>query len=181
MPRNRRQVASDAAFALVELLIVLAVLAGVAAVCWPALGGLLAKSELQSAAKQLRAAMTRARLDAMDSGTVRQLRYQPGTGRFEVAPLASPAGEGDVGGPVENTLPTAVRFEETDVGYDSAGSRAARGEDGWSARLWFFPSGRTSSATIRLHGRRDYTVPLSLRGITGTVTIGKVEQAEESS
>ncbi len=184
---------SRVAFVLLELLIVLAVLAGVAAISWPTVTGLLAKSEIQSAAKQVRAALARARLDAMESENVRQFRYQPGTGRFEITGLASPdaadreddpsvAGHRAAGGPVEGDLPSGVRFDASDRDADLSGSlTSAIGveEENWSAPLWFFPNGRTSNARIRLRGRRDHVVQLSLRGVTGTVTIGKPEQAED--
>ena len=190
MPNHR---SSRDAFTLLELLIVLAVLAGMAALSWPAVSGLLAKSEIRSAAKQVRAALTRARLDAMESGTVHQFRYQAGTGRFEIAAVTGPANEGPesgLSGPVdreasenaENTLPSGVCFESPggyEDGLGFAKPAVLPGEERWSAPLLFFPNGRTSSAKLRLRGRRDYSLQLSLRGVTGTVTLGKLEQAEE--
>jgi len=85
-------------------------------------------------------------------------------------------------GPVEEALPSAVRFEEPGNGenlVDAAAPAAASEDADWSAPLLFFPSGRTSNARIQLRGRRDYVIQLSLRGVTGAVTIGKVEQVEQ--
>lgn len=192
MPRVRKP--SPPAFVLLELLIVLAVLAGVAAISWPAVRGMMAKSEIQGAAKQVRAALARARLDAMESERVRQFRYQPGTGRFEIAGLdssdgakaedaSSGAGHRISAIAVESVLPADVHFESPDrVAAEASGSRdaalALEAED-WSAPLLFFPNGRTSNAKIRLRGKQNHVILLSLRGVTGTVTIGKPEQAEE--
>lgn len=192
MPRGRKS--SPSAFVLLELLIVLAVLAGVAAISWPAVRGMMAKSEIQTAAKQVRAALARARLDAMESESVRQFRCQPGTGRFEIAGLqasadgktqdaSADAAERISASPVQSVLPSGVRFEspdslaaETPGGRDSA--PALEAED-WSAPLLFFPNGRTSNAKLRLRGRQNHVIQVSLRGVTGTVTIGKPGQAEE--
>lgn len=194
MPRARRS--SPLAFVLLELLIVLAVLAGVAAISWPAVTGLLAKSEIQSAAKQVRAALARARLDAMESESVRQFRYQPGTGRFEIAGPASQAdaveedgssaaGAQVAGGPKEDSLPVGVRFDAPDFDADGADSLATAAakveEEGWSAPVWFFPNGRTSNAILRLRGRHNLVVQVSLRGVTGTTTISKPKEAEDES
>jgi len=193
MPDTGRSRPSRAAFTLLELLIVLAVLAGLAALSWPAVRGLLAKSELQSAAKQVRAALAKARLDAMESGTARQFRYQPGMGRFEIAALAALAEERsdagslapddrDSGAAVQNWLPSGVRFEESAAAGEpasSAGLVGAPGEESWSTPILFFPNGRTSNAKIRLRGRRDYQIDLSLRGVTGSVVMGKPEQGED--
>jgi len=191
MPRVGKP--SRPAFVLVELLIVLAVLVGVAAISWPAVRGMMAKSEIQSAAKQVLAALARARLDAMESESVRQFRYQPGAGRFEIAGLDSSADASAEGGtagagdrisarPVEDVLPSGVRFDspdgETAEAADPRLSTPALETEDWSAPLWFFPNGRTSNAIIRLRGRQNHVVQLSLRGVTGTVTIGKPEQAE---
>ena len=180
-------------FTLLELIVVLAVLALVAALSWPAVRGLLAKSQLQNAAKQLRAALVRARLSAMESGTVRQFRYEPGSGRYEVSVVATldapeDAGLTAEGGPapggkrvVTESLPGGVVFEGTAAWADLLGEAdlgEARGEGGWSAPVLFYPNGRTSGARLRLAGRGDYGIVVTLRAVTGTVAIGPLEQAE---
>lgn len=191
-------------FTLLELLVVLTLLAILAAVSWPAVRGLLAKSQLQSSAKQLRAALIRARLDAMETGSVRQFRYQPGTGRYEISTLASLdekqeqesalpdlLGEEKSGalgsGPVEETLAGDAWFQTPDAEDALLGLPATAPEEEldpaladpeWSATVLFFPNGRTSSARFRLAGAQGYTVEVSLRGITGVTTIGPVERPE---
>ncbi len=191
--RQRPPVPPRRAFTLLELLVVLAVLAVLAALSWPAVRGLLEKTHLQSAAKQLRAALVRARLDAMESGAVRQFRYQPGTGRYEISAAATldaaedPGFESE-GGPapgpksvVADTLPGGAVFEEAETVEDLLGAADLldAGADGfWSAPVWFYPNGRTSSARYRLAGQRGYTIEVVLRAVTGTVVIGELQQAE---
>ncbi|MCY2992344.1 MAG: prepilin-type N-terminal cleavage/methylation domain-containing protein [Planctomycetota bacterium] len=192
MPTDRPCPPSREAFTLVELLIVLAILVMGLAMSWPAVGGLLAKNELRSAAQQVRAALAKTRLEAMESGAVRQFRYQPGTRRFEITRLAAtteqpPArrgvsGDGDAtDAPAEVLLASGVRWESPDttgVLLRPAPSGDAS-EQAWSAPILFFPNGRTSNARLQLGGRRGFLVPLTLRGVTGTVAIGNLQRAEE--
>ena len=84
MGRPKRRLAG---FTLLELLIVLAVLASLAAMSWPAVRNMLKKSELQQAGKDLRLALAQARLDAVESGVCRRFRYRSGTGFYEIASL----------------------------------------------------------------------------------------------
>jgi prepilin-type N-terminal cleavage/methylation domain-containing protein len=50
----------------------------------------------------------------------------------------------------------------------------------WAAPIAFYPDGRTSNATIRLESEGGATVDITLRGLTGVVTIGQLHRAEES-
>ncbi len=169
----------------------LGVLASLAGLSWPAVREMLAKSELRNAARQLRAALVKVRLDAVESGTVRQLRYRPGTGRFEVSVLSAldngpsaddlvPASRVEPNGSGEDRLPAGVSFLDPDAPQaegrlpDSADLEAQP----WAAPTLFYPNGRTSNARIGLEGRRGYRVEVALRGITGTVTVGKLEWDE---
>lgn len=73
-------------YSLLEMLIVVAVVMLLATLSWPALRRPLGKTRLRQAAKQLRAELIRARLEAIRSGKPQQFRYQPGTGRYETGP-----------------------------------------------------------------------------------------------
>jgi len=80
-------------YTLLEMTIVLAIIVAVAALAMPALRGPLGKAELRDAARQIRVAMARARLDAIESGTIRQFRFQPGTGIYEIGPKLDANGQ----------------------------------------------------------------------------------------
>ena len=192
-PRQPPPVPPHRGFTLLELIVVLAVLAVLAALSWPAVRGLLERSHLQSAAKQLRAVLVRARLDAMESGAVRQFRYQPGTGRYEISAAATLDAAEDAGsqsergpapGPksvVADTLPGGAVFEGAERAEDLLGAAdplEALADGPWSAPVWFYPNGRTSSARYRLAGQRGYTIEVALCAVTGTVVIGELQQAE---
>ena len=177
------------AFTMIELLIVLGLLAALVAFSWPAIGGMQAKGQLRIAAKQVRAMLAQARLEALESGTVRQFRYEPGTGRFEITAAeadgaAHTPGTAALSAAAEsapNTLPAGVRFETPSptAAAADAGLPAESLDATWSAPLLFFPNGRTSNARLRLQGQRDFTVQLTLRGVTGAVAIGPLARVTE--
>lgn len=48
--------------------------------------------------------------------------------------------------------------------------------DNWSEPIVFYPNGRTSDAEIELAGDRDYRIQLTLRGITGAITVGALQR-----
>jgi prepilin-type N-terminal cleavage/methylation domain-containing protein len=146
--KNRR------AFTLLELLLVLALLAIMAAFSWPALRGSMGGQNLRSAGDQVRTNWLRARTKAITSGEAMSFRYQPGTGRYRIeqrteqqillaAFTASPGGAGQPGGgassatavqsgsppapvpPIEDKLPDGVSFGGSEVMADSRATRLA--------------------------------------------------------
>lgn len=173
------------------MLIVLGVLAGMAALAWPRVAGMLAKSQLQSAARQVRAAMARSRLDAMQSGVVQQFRCRPGTGQFQTGAVGEPkpgsidarefrSDEGATADSPGHWLPAGVTFQPVEPAAAPLAEPMAGDEGQWTAPILFFPNGRTSGARLQLAGRAGWSVELSLRNVTGTVATGKMYVAEES-
>lgn len=185
---------------LVEMLIVLAVLVGIMALVGPALSKPLWKRELRDAARGIRIEFAKARLAAIESGVAQQFRFQPGTGRFELAPRSTPSGTqgpllGNFGGSVDDQpsplattdpgpaaetvqeLPRGILFWTEQLGagpLPEADLAATPGNGEWSAPIVFFPNGRTSNAHLRLHGYPDFYVDVTLRGLTGTAKVGTV-------
>jgi prepilin-type N-terminal cleavage/methylation domain-containing protein len=113
-------------FTLLEMLVVLAVLAVLATLTWPAVRGMLGKGELRGAARQVRTALVKARLAAIESGAAQGFRYHPGGGQFEVAALPTSLDEEKTPSPsrlgtrlpdnepIPGFLPEGVIFEEND-------------------------------------------------------------------
>ncbi|MGQ9574187.1 MAG: pilus assembly FimT family protein [Thermoguttaceae bacterium] len=193
MPAARRLPARRTALTLAELLIVVGVLAALAAISWPMLRGPIQRHQLLAAAKQLRTAWGKARLDAMDSGIARLFRFQPGGSRYEIAACRtteaeqaptrlwfSPPAWADRD-PAGDSLPKAVAFylpgDSQRAGGDSE-LALPEGRGRWGPPILFFPDGKTSGARIRLVGRRGLYVDVVLRGLTGSVQIGQVRQME---
>lgn len=194
MRRTGRPTSIRCAYTLVEALIVLAVLAVLTALVWPAVRGMLAKGELRGGAKQVRVALARARLDAIESGVPQAFRYRTGAGRFETTPLTTSANasEGASIRPNARRSRADARAEdELPRGVWFADARSARATDGvppstgradeadWSAPIVFFPNGRSSHARIRLAGSSGFQVEVTLRGLTGTARIGPLERIED--
>jgi Tfp pilus assembly protein FimT len=218
------------------MLIVVAVLAALATMSWPALRKPLARHRLTSAAKQLRAELMRTRLHAIQRGEPMEFRYVPGSAQYRVRAVrsvcsdrpatangesawqggfsnavddlrvetsssagaaAAPAEEEASALPEEITFAQACASSEGDIVEPSAAPVAAESAQGptgsdslleipagtaaedWSQPVVFYPNGRSTDAEISLVGERDYHVRLSLRGATGTVTVGNVELPSE--
>jgi prepilin-type N-terminal cleavage/methylation domain-containing protein len=181
-------------FTLLEVLIVLAILVTLAAMSWPALQRPLAQSRLRGAAKQLRLELAGARLKALQSGTVYQLRYQPGSRRFEVATFSGsdysvgagrlepddPRAEDQE--PAIGLLPRGIVFFDPEAPDDPPQApdiAESEREDSWSDRIAFYPDGRTSNARIRLFGRYDYVADVTLRGLTGVARVERLKRLEK--
>lgn len=163
----------------------LAIIVVVSGAVWPALRAAMDKAELVDAAKGVRTALSQARLDAIDSGTPRQFRYQPGGTLYEVAiyTIAADSLLNDVveEPPLETTiqfeLPRGVQFATT-VG---AGDQATPVEsvDEWAPPVLLYPNGRSDNLRLRLKGAERMSVEVWLRGIAGVAKVGPVERLEE--
>jgi len=155
---------------------------------------MLGRSELHEGAKQVRAALAKARLRAIESGAPQRFRYRPGTGRFEVAALPISPDESEApsasartrqrrdDAPAAETIPSGVWFVEPGSarnGPDTENPRPTADNTGWSGPIVFFPNGRSSDARIRLAGSGGFYVEISLRGLTGSTRIGLLERPEE--
>ncbi len=186
-------------FTLSEMLVVLGLLVAVTAATQPLLRGALCDSRLRSAAKLVRVELAKARLKAMQSGVAQQFRHELGKNRFEIAANVPDDDRGLAGADagrdrhrteaatkgsqrepddevLELSLPEGVSFEEP---ADEIGSAVAATEDGWSNPITFYPNGRTESAHFRLKGAGNSYVEVSLRGLTGVATAGKLRHEEE--
>jgi prepilin-type N-terminal cleavage/methylation domain-containing protein len=174
-------------YSLVELLIVLAVLSALAALAQPSLRGVLDKSRLTGAARQVQAALAKSRALAIREGVPVWFRFEPGGQVWwierdpAVQPVAAPAVGSEFAAPavVESantaTAPAAAPATEPatvtavvlrsdrlpeGVSFPPAGSSQ-------SDRIPWSALGRTSSCQLRLYGQRQFVIDLTLRGLTG--------------
>ena len=193
------------AFTLLEVLLTLCLLVMLAALTWPALSRPLANQRLRSGADQVRTEWARARVAAISSGRVYAFRYAPDSDRYSVRPFDSSefcmegqgtegttALEGGAGGTTgfssrEQGLPEGVLFAageklpEANVAPLAADSTPAT-EDGlaWAEPILFHPDGTTSTAQVRLVNEHGSTVDVSLRGLTGLSTAGRLARGGEA-
>ena len=138
-----RRSSAGRGFTLLELIVVVAILAIVAAMAWPSMRKLYTKGEIEDAAKQVRDALVRARLEAIETGTTQVFRFQPGTGRFEVVAKSAADGQADS---------TVVVSDETGLG-DPFGSSTDFSGDPMADPLYAQPTGETLGHKIRFAGQ----------------------------
>lgn len=191
------------AITLLEMLLVLAVLVVLAGLAYPALERALAAQSLRSAADELRTVWARARLQALESGTVQLFRFALGGRRYRVESLdaqglpqiaitgSQSLGVGPAFGlansspyPVTQELPEDVLFLDGTVQLDMQTTYYAMQllenettgfmDDTavWSDPIVFFPDGTTSTAAVTISNQHGRCVELSLRGLTGVVSVG---------
>lgn len=196
-----------AAFTLLELLLVLVLLAAFATVAIPAILGTLKSQRLQYAAQQLQSDFARSRLEAMESGRIRMLRFQINDGKYVVQPYlqGNDALESNLvgigGGMPGGGMNTAnfsmqsaeqeVRNEELPEGIIFAGNEVKASMRGFQLEqevgqtmmmsevrpILFYPDGSTSDAKVFLKSEDGTILSVKLRGLTG---IGRVEEVPVS-
>lgn len=181
------------AFTLLEMLIVLALLAALAGLSWPSVRGMLAKSQLRAAAKQVRGALATARWKAIEAGVPQRFRYAPGSNWFEIGPLRKaaeeyepPSGQGQG---LVRTQKTSLEFLPRGIWFadppslepepNRPASPETNDENPDTQTVVFHPNGRSSQARIVLAGERGLSIEITLRGLTGMTKIGPVEQREQ--
>ncbi len=184
----------------------LAMLAIVAAMAWPALRKPFVRQRLRSAADEVRALLCEARNEAMRSGRTCTFRYQPGGDRFraELQDASSPwvdvesdyliDEEGGYWASIddaapeaeEKSLPEGVKFLADSSGVDempNAASAESPTYDNtsadWSPPVYFYPDGTASDARFLLASEGSCAVRILLRGVTGTVTVADAASSAE--
>jgi len=192
------------AVTLLELLLTLSLLVALMALAWPALDGPLARQRLLSAADQIRSKWGQARVQAMSSGQTYLFRCVVDSDRYMIECRSGPefvadaiAAEGPDGFAAETyesaatqkteyRLPESVTFVAGEASQDARANAINYGTDSpsgvqedWSEAILFYPDGTTSTARLVLKNHRDYCIELSLRGLTGAMSVGDSYSAEE--
>jgi prepilin-type N-terminal cleavage/methylation domain-containing protein len=187
-------------FTLIEVLLVLAVVVMLAAFTVPALDRPMAGQRLKQAADRVRTEWIRARLKAMSTGDTYIFRYVPNDCHYSIEVQPGPestldsfamgggatlSGDGTEAGSalaiVERAIPEDCVFVDSETGLDTradtvADTALASGpsDAAWSTPIIFYPDGTTSDARLVLRNKYDHEVVLSIRGLTGVVTVGDV-------
>lgn len=196
---NARHADRRTAFTLLELLLALVVLTAAMAVVWPSVERLYHQQALKQAAEHVRAKLTGARIRALDFGVRYQFRYEPRGRRFLVIPYqrhnlqasrgrtgrASSSGE-IILPKFSGLLPEGMRFENFDGEETEPQGIAASwltelpdsqqlAATAWSRPLLFRSDGTATDAAFHIVDANQQSVLFWVRGLTGGVTVSRVE------
>jgi len=198
-PRGLLPPAWPSGVTLLEVMLTLAVLVLMAGIAWPVLSRAFENQRLKKSADILRAEWTHARVQAMSTGYVYIFQFTPGEQRYSTYRRVgsevelSPDGQFqavDVGSlqpfGKEQSLPEGIRFAGGEMLWDSRAEMYSTNtaaflspDQGWSGPVFFYPDGTTSTARITLENERGRRIDISLRGLTGMVSISQIYTAEE--
>jgi prepilin-type N-terminal cleavage/methylation domain-containing protein len=180
---------------LVEIILVLSLLVIIGAVAAPLLEGSFARSRLHHGGDLLRAAWSRARLAAIETGAPHVFRYQVQGSGYQILPLVAlsdpaaaypPATGGDERDPSDmlrlggDRLPDGVVFAFGQVSSAPQLAAVPMPADGaWSSPIVFRPDGTTSDAVVLLANARGQRIRVTLRGLTGISRASDVLSEDE--
>lgn len=188
-------------FTLLELLLVLAVMAIIAALAVPLLFGSMDNLRLKRSADLLRAEWSKARTNAIRTGRTQVFRYEAGNNQYVIEPwfaeddlLESSAtsatrftAAADPTVAVQpKLLPENVVFAGGELAADTRGqeieqslSAASRFSTTAARPILFYPDGTTSTARILLVNSREQYVAIELRGLTGVARVSDILSSDE--
>lgn len=164
-----------------EMMVVMSVLAGMAAIAYPMLKSPFGKMKLKAAAQEVSTELSKARIKAMRSGVAQVFQIQLNTGKFQVigedvnssvvpvednpSPLNEEKTEVE-----EKKLSDGIFFDmpETNIEIEDAD------EQGWTNLAIFYPNGNNTNAVIELADKSDNCVDIKLSGLTGSAKIGDI-------
>jgi Tfp pilus assembly protein FimT len=179
-------------FSLIEVLLVLTLLFVIGALTMPILVGTISRSHLRNSGDVLRAALTNARLAAMESGEIHIFRCELKGRRFQVGSLSEFVASGDKASAAEpakeedeptndlrldrEQLPSGVTFASAEFA-PSMHLTAMLGDmqnQTWSLPIVFQPDGTSTDATMLLANENEQGLRITVRGVTGSVFVGDI-------
>jgi type II secretion system protein H len=172
-------------FTFFEILMVLMLIATLAVVAFPRMGGVYRQSQLRAGARELTQTLRLARQAAILSGDGCQVRIDPEGGRYQLAPLPLDA-EGD---PIEtrreyrrredsyhlNAEATQIRTLPGNVFFTLVHSTAPLTQDTRVPRVIFYPDGSATAAYLGIQSTDDDALSVRIYRTTG---LAKVETGD---
>lgn len=193
--RWRKQTRDGFTFA--ELLLVLALLLIVTGLVFPPVLRMMADQPLKEGAERARVQLANVRLKALDHSVAWQLRFEPGGRRYLRMPMepireasstsTATAATTSVTEVTTGELPKGINFstdingvplpterlpQELVIGLPNAYQLT---QVGWSAPLTFQPDGSAVDAELAVTDASNRQIRLTLRGLTGGVTVSQIE------
>ena len=152
--RRRRQ-PNQAAFTLLELMVVMVIMCIAMAVLLPRLGGQLTSSTLRAAVQDLGALAWTARFRAADTGAPHVLVLNRAAGEMRLL------GAGGSGVVSFKRLPSKVSVDRMEL--------KGRRVDGEKLRVTFYPQGTATPARLRLRADNKESMNVAISGADGAV------------
>jgi hypothetical protein len=166
----------------------------------------MATQSLRSGADDVRMSWVQARVAAMNAGATYAFHYVPGGDHYTVDCQFTPELESDVDSSafgtsgtmeedpttqfkLDSKLPDRVCFSGGQSAADSRAVEAVSSGTSTNADpqlaladpILFYPDGTTSTAILRVQNQYGRMIELSLRGLTGVVTVSPVQDAPADS
>lgn len=168
-------------FTLLEVTIVLILLVGMMAIAWPRMSAAARRSDLPDAAMAVKNILAGVRDQSVRSGQPIHFIYENGSGQFRVGSSRSESSDRMSIGTVQQgdqdvelasksgSLPAdTVFFFEQDTDQEESSDFES---------VTFFPDGRSTQSEIHIAlPDRTHSIQLSVRGLTGGVTIDPIER-----
>lgn len=165
---------------LLEILLVVAVIAILAALSVPLWRNMLESEKVTRSGDIIRAEIGAARVNAIRESTEFVFCYIPETGQFwneplsnSTSPLLVDAPTSKVSLPPSNSLPQGVTFMQGEV-QESTRSMDAEEETGASTnctRIIFYPDGSAQNASVKITNEFEDIIQITVRGVTGTTSV----------
>ena len=203
--RHRSKETQPRGFTMLEILLVLALLVIFAGIAVVLVTPAYQRHQVESVGEEVRAKLARVRIHAVDNGLRYQFRYKPGERDYLIVPDEIDA-DAESGGDSSTDLstrypmfslklPAGYRFA-SNFDLQSTGSQNTEpvflpireeilksfpnandlsDAPSWSAVL-FLPDGSATPATITIRDEQKRSITLTVRELTGAVTMGQVKQ-----
>lgn len=191
-----RPAGGQSGFTLLEILLVLGVLTVFLGIAWPSVTGAYRRYAFSDRLEDVRSAFAGSRLTAIDAGLIYQFRYEPGGRNYVLVPYELPIGSptdnstaASVGKQVSGELHETMQFETTSSfagveklspdmlsGLSNAGKLQSVD---WGPAILFYPDGTSVDATFDVVDEQKRRGRLTVRGLTGAVTLSRPEASDE--
>ena len=187
-------------YTLLEVLIVLGVLTALTMLAGPSIDRLYHDNKLNQAVERVRVKMSAVRIRALDHGIIYQFRFEPDGQRFLVIPYERDTLE------LQESQQTVFRFagklpedmqfatsakndfsSASDIATERIPEELLTGLPesrelewtSWSPAVLFYPDGTAVDAEFYVVDSKNRSIRLSLRGLTGAVTVSPSERRND--
>ena len=190
----------NSGYTLIELLLAMAVLVVMAGIAWPVMQGQFQRYLLKNEVEKVRAKLAGTRIRAIDSGLIYQFLYEPGGRNFIVVPFEGVETEAEQVDAGEGGLYRIAGSLSENVTFETPEDASTTSEDlsdlgvisddflmglpgslelssvSWSQPILFYPDGTAVSAAFNVVDTKKQFVRISVRELTGAVSVNAIRQ-----